>query len=96
MPLGYNAAVAPGFEAIYQFDVTGSEPFRAYLKTNGRGCTYHEGLADKPSIVIHTPGDVWMAIARGELDGQQAFMSGKYSVEGDLSLLLKLRFLFPT
>ncbi|MGE5258474.1 MAG: NAD(P)H-dependent oxidoreductase [Hyphomicrobiales bacterium] len=94
MPLGFNAAAARGLEAIYQFDVIGSEPFRAYLEISGTGCNYHEGLADKPGIVIHTPGDVWMAIARGELDGQQAFMNGQYTVDGDLSLLLKLRSLF--
>jgi multimeric flavodoxin WrbA/putative sterol carrier protein len=95
MPLGFNAPAAQGLNAVYQFDVTGHEPFQAYLKISGEGCSYHEGVADKPGIVIHTPGDVWMAIARGELDGQQAFMSGKYTVEGDLSLLLKLRSLFP-
>jgi putative sterol carrier protein len=94
MTLGFNAAAACGLEAIYQFDVTGSEPFRAYLEITEESCNYHEGLADKPGIVIHTPGDVWMAIARGELDGQQAFMNGKYTVDGDLSLLLKLRSLF--
>jgi putative sterol carrier protein len=44
--------------------------------------------------VIKTPADVWLAISRGELDGQQAFMAGKYKVEGELALLLKLRALF--
>lgn len=95
MPLGFNAPAARGLDAVYQFDVTGNEPFQAYLKISGAGCSYHEGVADKPGIVIHTPGDVWMGIARGELDGQQAFLSGKYRVEGDLALLLKLRSLFP-
>jgi putative sterol carrier protein len=95
MPLAFNAPAARGLEAVYQFDVTGNDPFRAYLKIGGETCSHHEGLADKSDIVIHTPGDVWMAVARGELDGQQAFMSGKYTVEGDLSLLLKLRSLFP-
>jgi len=95
MPLGFNPSAAGGLEAVYQFDVTGNEPFQAYLKISGKNCSYHEGLADRPGIVIRTPGDVWMAIARRELDGQQAFMSGKYTVEGDLSLLRKLRCLFP-
>jgi multimeric flavodoxin WrbA len=95
MPLGFNAPAARGLDAVYQFDVTGNEPFRAYLKISGETCSYHEGSADKPGIVIHTPGEVWMAIAKGDLDGQQAFMSGKYTVEGDLALLLKLSALFP-
>jgi putative sterol carrier protein len=45
-------------------------------------------------VVIKTPADVWLAIAKGEIDGQQAFMSGKYKVEGDLFLLMKLSQLF--
>jgi len=95
MPLGFDPTAARGLEAVYQFDVSGTAPFQAHLKISGENCSYHEGPAAEPGIVIHTPEDVWMAIARGELDGQQAFMSGKYTVEGDLSLLLKLKTLFP-
>ena len=59
------------------------------------GCVYHDGPADKASVVIKTPAETWLKISRGELNGQQAFMSGQYKVEGDLSLLQKLRALFP-
>jgi putative sterol carrier protein len=45
-------------------------------------------------VLIRTPAEVWLAIAKGEMDGQQAFMSGKYKVEGDLSLLMRLPQLF--
>ena len=95
MPLGFDPSAARGIEAVYQFDVSGKEPFQAHLKISGERCSYHEGPAAAPGIVIHTPDDVWMAIARGELDGQQAYMNRKYTVEGDLLLLLKLRSLFP-
>ena len=66
----------------------------AYLQIEDGKCTFHEGPADSPSVFIKTPADVWLAIAKGEMDGQQAFMSGKYKVEGDLSLLMKLSQLF--
>ena len=56
--------------------------------------TYHEGPADHPDVIVKTPAEVWLAISKGELDGQQAFMSGRYQVEGDVSLLMKLRSLF--
>jgi multimeric flavodoxin WrbA/putative sterol carrier protein len=95
MPLSFDPSAARGLDAVYQFDVTGTERFQAHLSIHGQTCTYQEGPAAKPGIVIRTPGDVWTAIAGGELDGQQAYMSGKYTVEGDLSLLLKLPSLFP-
>jgi multimeric flavodoxin WrbA/putative sterol carrier protein len=95
MPLAFDPAAAQGLETVYQFDVSGKETLQAHLKISGEKCTYHEGPAAAPGVVIRTPGEVWLAIAAGELDGQQAFMSGKYSVEGDLALLLKLKSLFP-
>jgi putative sterol carrier protein len=90
MPAAFDPSAARGLEAVYQFDLSGKEAFQAHLQISGERCTYHEGPAAAPGIVIRTPGEVWLAIATGELDGQQAFMSGKYSVEGDLALLLKL------
>lgn len=95
MPLAFDRSAAGGLEAVYQFDVSGAEKFQAHLEISGGTCRYREGPAAAPGVVIHTPGEVWMAIARGELDGRQAFMAGKYTVEGDLSLLLKLPSLFP-
>ena len=94
MPLGFNAAEPNGLEAIYQFEISGEENFTAHLKISKGTCTYHEGPADNPNVIVKTPADVWLAISKGELDGQQAFMSGQYQVEGDLSLLMKLRSLF--
>ena len=95
MPTAFDPSAAPGLDAVYQFDVSGKEGFQAHLRIGGEICTFHEGPAAAPGVVIRTPGEVWLAIAKGELDGQQAFMAGKYSVEGDLALLLKLKSLFP-
>ena len=95
MPLGFNAAAADGLEAVYQFEVNSQENFSGYLEIKGNQCTFHAGDADNPSVVIKTPADVWLSISAGEMDGQQAFLSGKYTVEGDLSLLMKMHALFP-
>lgn len=95
MPLGFDPSAARGINAVYQFDVSGEEAFQAHLKICGEACSYHEGPAASPGIVIRTPGEVWVAIVKGELDGQQAFMSGRYTAEGDLALLLQLPSFFP-
>ena len=93
MPHGFKPAAAQGFSAVYQFEVE-DEGFTAHLRVAGGRCTYHDGPAEKPDVLIRTPGKVWLAIARGELDGQQAFMSGKYRVEGDIGRLIKISELF--
>ena len=94
MPLGFNRTESDGLEAIYQFEISGEENFTACLKISAGQCSYHDGPSDNPAVIIKPPADVWLAISKGELDGQQAFMSGKYKVEGDLSLLLRLKSLF--
>ena len=94
MPLGFNPAESKGLEAIYQFEISGEENFTAHLRIIKGTCNYHEGPADHPNVIVKAPADVWLAISKGELDGQQAFMSGRYRVEGDLSLLMKLSSLF--
>jgi len=94
MPQGFNASEADGLEAIYQFEVSGQENFTAHLTISGSKCIYIDGPSESPGIIIKTPADVWMAISKGELDGQQAFMNGQYQVTGDLTLLMKLESLF--
>jgi len=94
MPQYLNPAVAQGLTATYQFDVSGSETFTAHLVIADGQATFHEGPADKPSIIIKTPAEVWLAIAKKELDGTTAFLAGQFRIQGDLGLLLKLKTLF--
>ncbi len=94
MPLGFRAAAAGDLKAIYQFAVSGHDNFVAHLRIADGSCTYHLGPAEKPDIIIKTPAEVWLKISRGELNGQKAFMEGKYTVQGDMALLLRLPILF--
>jgi len=94
MPLGFKPEAAGGLEAVYQFEVSGPEDFTAHLVIADGRCTYHDGPAQRPDVTVRTPGDVWLAIARGELDGRSAYFSGKYKAEGKIGLLVKLAEMF--
>jgi multimeric flavodoxin WrbA/putative sterol carrier protein len=94
MPSSLDRSAAGELNATYEFQVTGEEAFSAHLRIDHGACTYGEGPADSPGVVIKTPASVWLAISRGELDGQTAFMNGKFTAEGDLTLLFKLKRLF--
>ena len=94
MPLGFQAENGQNLNAVYQFEVSGDEVFTAHLQIADGTCSYHAGPARNSDVVIQTPADVWLAVAQGELDGQQAFMSGKYRAHGDLGLLMRLNELF--
>lgn len=92
----FDAQEAGDLVADIQFDVSGDEPGSYYLHIENGTCTFNEGDASAPKMTIHTPSDIWLAVSRGELDGQTAFMSQKYTVEGDFGLLMRLNKLFKS
>ena len=96
MPLAFNPEAAGDLEAVVQFRVTGEEPGDYYLRIADGECRAYEGVHPSPTLTIHTPSEVWVAIARGELDGAQAMLEGKYHIEGDLGLLMRFDEIFSS
>jgi len=94
MPEVFDAEAAGELAADIQFDVSGKEPGSYNLHIEKGTCSFLEGEAESPSLTIHTPSEVWLAVSRGEIDGQTAIMQGKYTVDGDFNLLLKLNEMF--
>jgi multimeric flavodoxin WrbA/putative sterol carrier protein len=94
MPLGFKKEAAGALKAVYQFEISGSESFTAHLIIADGRCTCVDGPHEKPDVTVKSPADIWLAVSRGEMDGQSAFMTGKYKVEGDLTLLMRLGTLF--
>ena len=94
MPSALNAEAAAGLTADLQFEISGDEEFTAYLHLEDGKAVYNEGPSPNPTLTIKSPADVWLAVSRGELNGQQAFMSGQFKAEGDFGLLMQLNNLF--
>ncbi|MCF8043379.1 MAG: NAD(P)H-dependent oxidoreductase [Desulfarculaceae bacterium] len=94
MPLGFNPQEAGDLTATVQFNISGDEEFVAHLDIGGGKCTYAPGPAAQPDLVVKAPADVWLAVSQGRLDGQAAFMSGKYQTQGDITLLMRFNKLF--
>jgi len=93
MPAGFRKE-ATELNAVYQFEISGQENFVAHLSISGGRCVFVDGPHAKPDVTIKSPSDVWLAVSKGEMDGETAFMTGKYKAEGDLTLLMRLRSLF--
>jgi multimeric flavodoxin WrbA/putative sterol carrier protein len=94
MALTFNGKAAGDLKATIQFEVTGKQPGSWFLSIENGKCTFHEGKANGPNLTIHTPSEVWLAIANKEIDGQQAFTEGKYTAAGDMTLLMHMKSLF--
>ncbi len=90
----FNARAARNLRATIQFDVSGRQSGRWFLSIENGRCALSEGEAKSPALAIRTPSEIWLAISNGELDGQKAFMEGKYTARGDMGLLMRLGSLF--
>jgi putative sterol carrier protein len=94
MARGLSPEAAGDLRATIQFDIGGKQPGQWYFEIKDGNCAFKEGKADHPTLTIHTPSEIWLAISFGELDGAQAFKQKKYTAEGDFNLLMRLKSLF--
>lgn len=94
MPHAFNPAAAQALTAIIQFHLNGQDGGAGYLAIDQGTCGFNPGEAARSDLTITAPAAVWTAVARGELDGAEAYLRGEYKAEGDLSLLLRLQSLF--
>jgi len=94
MTLTFNPAQAKDLSATIQFHVTGEGSGEWNLNIANGQCRCELGLVPEPTLTITTPADVWLAIARKEMKGAIALMTGKYKAKGKMALLLKLDKLF--
>ena len=81
-------------DTIIQFHLTGEEPTDGYLIIKNLECSNTEGTHPDPKTTIRADSKLWLAISNNEISGDQAYMNKKYTVDGDMTILLKLGELF--
>ena len=94
MTLSLNSEEAKDLDATIQFHVSGQDGGDYYLSIADSQCQFASGVVLDPTLTISTPADVWLKIARKEMNGAVALMSRKYKASGKMGLLLKMDKLF--
>lgn len=94
MPMGFNPGAAGDLRAVLQFHFTGEVNGSCYFEIQQGKIKAVAGTAARPDLTIDSPFEVWMDIMTRKADGQKAFMERKYSVSGDLSLLIRMNQIF--
>ena len=92
--MGINSRAAQDVEATLQFKFSGSVEGGCYFTIDKGTVIAEEGVLKEAALIINTPFDIWMDILTGKADGQAMFAEEKYTVEGDLKLLMRMGDLF--
>jgi putative sterol carrier protein len=94
MPGAFDPAAAGDLKAEIQFDISGEKGGKWVISIAGGRCEVQRGEAVSPTVTIESPGEVWVKIARGEIDRPKALMDGLYRVKGDMKVLSRMPQLF--
>lgn len=94
MSLSLNPDEAKDLNATIQFHVSGENGGDWNLIIADGQCQFASGVVADPTLKINTPANVWLKIARKEMNGAMALMTGKYKASGKITLLMKMDKIF--
>ncbi|MBU1207163.1 MAG: SCP2 sterol-binding domain-containing protein [Proteobacteria bacterium] len=94
MPNAFDPAAAGDLQAGIQFAVSGEGGGKWVISIARGRCEVRPGEVAAPDLTIETPDEVWVKIAKGEIDRPRALIEGLYKVKGDMKLLARMPQLF--
>jgi putative sterol carrier protein len=90
MASAVDPAATASTQSVIQFNT--STP--AYLTINNGTATVTEGSAGNADVTLTMADEDLVALLKGELNGMQAFMTGKLQLEGDMMLAQRMSSFF--
>ena len=94
MPHAFNADAAHGVDAVFQFEITGDGGGNWNVVVQDGACTVSEGIHEAPSVTLSMAADTWLGMINKEINGMEAFMTGKLKAEGNIMLAQSIEQLF--
>lgn len=82
---------AEGVNAVFQFDLSGDESGIYQVGLSESTNFIAEGEEEEADCVLQMSSDDFVKMANGNLNGTQAFMTGKLKIKGNMGLALKLQ-----
>ncbi|OQW31308.1 MAG: hypothetical protein A4E19_20270 [Nitrospira sp. SG-bin1] len=95
LPAKLDKEAAEDLEAVYQFDLRGSQGGQYHLLVQNGACVVKDGTHADPHVTLSMTGEDCIGVLSGKLSGMTMAMSGRLQVTGDIGLAMQLKSLFP-
>ena len=96
MPTYFQPDKAGNTNATIQFDLSGDQAAKWYLKVADGKASAIEGQAENPNVTLLADARDAVKIFTGKMDPTAAFMSGKLKLGGDIMLAQTMQAWFAT
>ncbi|MFH1135020.1 MAG: NAD(P)H-dependent oxidoreductase [Pseudomonadota bacterium] len=87
---GFNPTKAGQTRAVLEFVFSGQAEGVCHAVIENGAMAVGLGPAPSPNLTVKAPFETWIDVMTGRTDGAASFMEGKYTVEGDGTLLPRL------
>jgi len=91
-----NRKRTAGLDATYQFVLDGPNGGSWWIRANSGSGETGTGQIENPTVTVFTTDETFVGMATGEIEGQDAFFTGKLRVEGDAPMAMYLKQIFGT
>lgn len=90
MPEAFLPEKAGGAKALIQLDLTGDGGGQWVVDVADGKCDVREEMVENPEVTVTMAANEYVALAKGQLNAVQAFMSGKIKIAGNVGLVMQL------
>lgn len=94
MPKRFDPAAAKGVDAVVRLNLTGNAGGTYFMEIRDGQLRIVEKTTAQPQLTMTISAPDYVALCRGKLNGQLAFMNGKLKMAGDMGLAMKIPTLF--
>lgn len=87
IPYRFRPEKASGYEAVFQFDISGEEQLQYTVSITGGKCELTKGLSGTPTCTITTKAQVYVELETGKANPQMALMTGKVKISNIAAMM---------